>query len=132
MTTSDAAPEPRRFTLPCGLPVVIEPMPSCASVAVSWLLPLGDSGDDVSRQGEAAILSELALRGCGDLDSREGHPVARPDDELRKAAAGTAARRLGNRPRRGLFRRAHDRQRRRDGLGRSRGADRFPDEAGLA
>ena len=70
MTTSDAAPEPRRFTLPCGLPVVIEPMPSCASVAVSWLLPLGDSGDDVSRQGEAAILSELALRGCGDLDSR--------------------------------------------------------------
>ncbi|MEY3024515.1 MAG: hypothetical protein RJA16_1341, partial [Planctomycetota bacterium] len=25
MTTSDAAPEPRRFTLPCGLPVVIEP-----------------------------------------------------------------------------------------------------------
>ncbi len=70
MTTSDAAPEPRRFTLPCGLPVVIEPMPSCASVAVSWLLPLGDSGDDLSRQGEAAILSELALRGSGDLDSR--------------------------------------------------------------
>jgi predicted Zn-dependent peptidase len=70
LTTSDAAPEPRRFTLPCGLPVVIEPMPSCASVAVSWLLPIGDSGDDLSRQGEAAILSELALRGSGDLDSR--------------------------------------------------------------
>lgn len=70
MTTIDAATETRRFTLPCGMPVVIEPMPSCASVAVSWLLPLGDSGDDESRQGEAAILSELALRGCGDLDSR--------------------------------------------------------------
>jgi predicted Zn-dependent peptidase len=70
LTTSDAATEPRRFILPCGLPVVIEAMPSCGSVAVSWLLPLGDSGDHPSRQGEAAILSELALRGCGDLDSR--------------------------------------------------------------
>ena len=71
MTTTDAATETRRFDLPCGMPVVVEPMPSCASVAVSWLLPLGDSGDDASRQGEAAVLSELALRGCGDLDSRD-------------------------------------------------------------
>lgn len=70
MTTTDAATEMRRFQLPCGMPVVVEPMPSCGSVSVSWLLPLGDSGDDASRQGEAAILSELALRGCGELDSR--------------------------------------------------------------
>lgn len=68
MKTTDAGP--RRFTLPCGMPVVVEPMPSCASVAVSWLLPLGDAGDDAARLGESAILSELALRGCGDLDSR--------------------------------------------------------------
>ena len=45
-------------------------MPSVASVAACWLLPLGDAGDPEDRQGEAAMLSELALRGAGDRDSR--------------------------------------------------------------
>jgi len=53
-----------------GMPLLLEPMPSMGSVALCWLLPLGDAGDPEGRQGEAALLSELALRGAGDLDSR--------------------------------------------------------------
>jgi predicted Zn-dependent peptidase len=57
-------------TLPNGLRVAVEPMPSVASLAVSWLIPVGDAGDHASRLGEAAMLSELLPRGAGDLDSR--------------------------------------------------------------
>lgn len=56
--------------LSCGLRVLVEPMPSVASVSLRWLVPLGDSGDAEGRQGEAAMLAEFALRGAGDRDSR--------------------------------------------------------------
>lgn len=57
-------------TLPNGLRVAVEPMSSAASVAISWLVPVGDAGDADERLGEAAMLSEMLLRGAGDLDSR--------------------------------------------------------------
>lgn len=56
--------------LPNGLQVAIEPMSAAASVALTWLVPVGDAGDDPSRLGEAAILSEVLPRGAGELDSR--------------------------------------------------------------
>ncbi len=61
---------PEFSTLPNGLRVVVEPMPSVASLAISWLVPVGDAGDHDTRLGEAAMLSELLMRGAGDLDSR--------------------------------------------------------------
>jgi len=72
VTAASAPPDDqiRASTLPCGMPVVTLSMPSVASVAACWLLPLGDAGDPEDRQGEAAMLSELALRGAGDRDSR--------------------------------------------------------------
>ncbi len=65
-----ASPGIRRTELSCGLCVIVEPMPSVASVSLRWLLPLGDSGDPEGRQGEAAMLAEYALRGAGGRDSR--------------------------------------------------------------
>lgn len=69
-TTLPDTPAIRVAHLSCGLPVLLETMPSVASVAAAWLLPLGDAGDPEARQGEAAMLSELALRGAGGRDSR--------------------------------------------------------------
>jgi len=57
-------------TLPNGLRVAVEPMPSVASVAISLWIPVGDAGDPPTRLGEAAMLSEMLLRGAGGLDSR--------------------------------------------------------------
>ncbi len=69
MTTSPANPIDCR-ALACGATLLVEPMASVASVAMSWLLPTGNAGDPADRLGEAAMLSELALRGAGELDSR--------------------------------------------------------------
>jgi predicted Zn-dependent peptidase len=61
--------------LDCGAALVVEPIPSVASVALNWLLPLGAATDPPHGDGMAAMLSELVFRGAGSLDSR-GHSDA--------------------------------------------------------
>lgn len=58
-------------TLPNGLRLVIEPMASARSAAITWLLPVGSAGDPDDRQGESAMLSDLVFRGAGGKSSRE-------------------------------------------------------------
>lgn len=57
-------------TLSCGTPLVMESMSGVKSVGVTWLLPAGNATDPDNRQGMAPMLSELLLRGSGDLDSK--------------------------------------------------------------
>ncbi|MHC4416463.1 MAG: M16 family metallopeptidase [Planctomycetota bacterium] len=57
--------------LDCGAVLVVEPIPSVASVALSWRLPLGSATDPPEGDGMAAMLSELIFRGAAGLDSRE-------------------------------------------------------------
>lgn len=59
------------ITLECGLTLVVEPIPSVASVALNWLLPVGAASDPPEGDGYAAILSEMIFRGAGGLSSRE-------------------------------------------------------------
>jgi predicted Zn-dependent peptidase len=61
--------------LDCGAALVVEPIPSVASVALNWLLPVGAATDPPDGDGLAAMLGELIFRGAGRLDSR-GHSDA--------------------------------------------------------
>lgn len=61
--------------LDCGATLVVEPVPNVASVALSWLLPVGSATDPPEGDGIPAILSELIFRGAGGLNSR-GHSDA--------------------------------------------------------
>ncbi len=56
--------------LSCGIPLIVERMPSVKSGAIAWLLPVGAAYDPLDRQGLATMLSELIFRGAGSLDSR--------------------------------------------------------------
>lgn len=56
--------------LPCGMPLVLEPMSGVKSIGLTWLLPAGSATDPDNRQGLCAIWAELLIRGAGDLDSR--------------------------------------------------------------
>lgn len=58
-------------TLDCGARVVVEPMPSVASLAIRWLLPIGSATDAADGDGQAAMLSEMIFRGAGELNSRQ-------------------------------------------------------------
>ena len=55
----------------CGATLVVEPIPSVASAALSWMIPVGSATDAPQDDGEAAMLSELVYRGAGGLDSRQ-------------------------------------------------------------
>ncbi|MHC5007358.1 MAG: M16 family metallopeptidase, partial [Planctomycetota bacterium] len=57
--------------LDCGAALVVEPIPSVASVALNWLLPVGAATDPPDGDGLAAMLGELIFRGAGRLNSRE-------------------------------------------------------------
>src|SRR5262245_19467764 len=57
-------------TLSCGTPLIVESMSGVRSAALCWLLPAGAAYDPPQRQGAAAMLAELLLRGAGTLDSR--------------------------------------------------------------
>lgn len=59
-----------RKELSDGLVLIVEPMAGASSAAINWLVPAGAAMDPPGRQGEAAMLAELLLRGAGDLDSR--------------------------------------------------------------
>ncbi|TVQ62472.1 MAG: insulinase family protein [Phycisphaerales bacterium] len=57
-------------TLACGMPLIVETIPSARSVGVSWLLPAGFATEPADRLGLCAMWSELLLRGAGSLSSR--------------------------------------------------------------
>lgn len=57
--------------LSCGASLVIEPMSGVRSAAIFSLIGAGNAYDPEHEQGRAAMWSELALRGGGDLGSRE-------------------------------------------------------------
>lgn len=54
-----------------GLALVAEPMRSMQSAAFTFLVPAGCCFDPVGRAGLASLTCEMALRGCGDRDSRQ-------------------------------------------------------------
>lgn len=54
-----------------GLTLLLEPLPSVASVSMSMLLPAGASSQPVDRLGIAAILAEMIMRGAGGRNSRQ-------------------------------------------------------------
>jgi predicted Zn-dependent peptidase len=56
---------------PNGLVLVAESMQSLESVAFTFLLPVGAAYDPSDRAGLTSVTCEMALRGCGDLDSRQ-------------------------------------------------------------
>ena len=60
----------RTFSLPCGMPLLVEPSNAVRSAALTWLIPVGSAHDAPDRQGLATMLAELIFRGAGDRDSR--------------------------------------------------------------
>lgn len=62
-------------TLPNGLVLLVQPIDGVESVGLTMLLPAGASMEPADQQGVGAVLSELMLRGAGDLDAR-GHSEA--------------------------------------------------------
>jgi len=57
--------------LDCGMPLIAQPIPNVASVALSWLIPAGSAMDPAHRDGQAAALAEIIFRGTGTMTSRE-------------------------------------------------------------
>ena len=54
-----------------GLALVAEPMRSMQSAAFTFLVPAGCCFDPLGRAGLASLTCEMALRGCGNRDSRQ-------------------------------------------------------------
>lgn len=63
----------RTFTLPCGMPLLVERAENVRSVAICWLVPVGNASDPEGEagDGQSVLLSELVLRGAGTLSSRQ-------------------------------------------------------------
>ncbi|MEZ6131707.1 MAG: pitrilysin family protein [Planctomycetaceae bacterium] len=59
------------FTLPNGLQVVVQSMPTLQSAAFTLMIPAGSVFDQPGKSGTAAILAEMFSRGAGDLSARE-------------------------------------------------------------
>jgi len=59
-----------QHTFPNGLTLLAEKMAGVQSAAMTLLVPAGVATDPVDRCGSANVLSDLVLRGAGDLDSR--------------------------------------------------------------
>src|SRR4051794_67567 len=55
---------------PSGLTLLAEQMPAMQSAAMTLLIPAGSSVDPQGYSGAANVMSDLLLRGAGDLDSR--------------------------------------------------------------
>lgn len=62
-----------RAELSCGMQVLVEHIDSVRSVGLTWLLPVGLSGDPEGAlgEGESVMLSELILRGSAGRSSRD-------------------------------------------------------------
>ena len=60
-----------QHTFENGLTLLGERMPAMQSAAMTFLIPAGCATDPVDRCGSATVLSDLVLRGAGELDSRQ-------------------------------------------------------------
>ncbi|HEX8915439.1 MAG TPA: pitrilysin family protein [Humisphaera sp.] len=60
-----------QHVFPNGLVLLAEQMPGVQSMAMSLLVPAGSSNDPADASGAGNVLSDLTLRGAGDLDSRQ-------------------------------------------------------------
>jgi predicted Zn-dependent peptidase len=58
-------------TYPNGLVLVAQPMMSLQSAAFTFLVPAGCAYDPTELGGLATLTSEMAIRGCGNRDSRQ-------------------------------------------------------------
>ena len=58
-------------TLTCGTTLIVETIPGVRSAALAWLVPAGSASDPAHLEGRSTLVSELLLRGAGDLGSRE-------------------------------------------------------------
>ena len=54
-----------------GLTLVMEPMPGVQSAAFSILVPAGCVAEEAGKNGTAALLSDLLMRGAGERDKRQ-------------------------------------------------------------
>ena len=63
--------QPRIHTFENGLTLIVEPMADVQSAAFSMLLPAGSAYDLEGKNGTGAILSDLAIRGAGNRDSKQ-------------------------------------------------------------
>ena len=61
-----------QHTFPNGLTLLAEKMAGVQSAAMTLLVPAGVATDPVDRCGSANVLSDLVLRGAGDLDHAGG------------------------------------------------------------
>ena len=57
-------------SLDCGATLVVEKNFAVQSLALNFLIPVGDAHDPDALEGRAPMWSELLLRGAGSLDSR--------------------------------------------------------------
>ncbi|MBI1367915.1 MAG: insulinase family protein [Planctomycetes bacterium] len=71
MTTRTQAPTIHQHRFANGLTLVVEPIASVASAAMTLLTPAGITTEPADRQGVGAILSEMIFRGAGELDARQ-------------------------------------------------------------
>ncbi|WP_339613234.1 pitrilysin family protein [uncultured Rubinisphaera sp.] len=60
-----------QYEMSNGMTLLIEHLPAVRSAAVTLTFPAGTSHEPAGKNGIAALLSELMLRGAGDLDSRQ-------------------------------------------------------------
>lgn len=58
-------------TLDCGMPLLLEPITGVTSAALCWLVPAGTAAEPADRLGLSTVISELVMRGAGELDSRQ-------------------------------------------------------------
>ncbi|HEX2838223.1 MAG TPA: pitrilysin family protein [Phycisphaerales bacterium] len=75
--------------LDCGMPLLVEVMPSVRSAAVYWMLPAGSATDPDDREGVSTMLEELLLRGAGARSSKEHADAADRLGATRGTSTGT-------------------------------------------
>ncbi len=63
--------EPTLHRLDSGALLAVETIPSAKSAALAWLTPAGAASDPDNRQGAAAIIEELLLRGTTSKSSKQ-------------------------------------------------------------
>ncbi len=86
--------QPTRRDLDCGVPLIVENIPGVRSAALTWLLPAGSVTDDPDSLGRSQVLSELLMRGAGELDSRGQADAFDRLGASRNASSGTTHLRL--------------------------------------
>ncbi len=86
--------EPTRRDLACGVPLIVENIPAMRSAGLCWLLPAGSVTDEPNTLGRSQVMSELLMRGAGDLDSRSQADAFDRLGAARSSSSGTTHLRL--------------------------------------